>query len=59
VNPDLDAALPAACTILGVDPQVLTAKETTGFEVRASRRISGVAAKAEQLDGDLLSAVMR
>lgn len=59
VNPDLDTALPAACNILGIDPGILTVKEVGGFEVRASRRASAVAAKAEQLDSDLLSAVMR
>jgi hypothetical protein len=59
VNPDLDAVLPAACRILDTDPQNLAARQISGFQVKASRRITGVAAKAEEVDADLLMAVSR
>lgn len=59
VNPDLETAMPAACRVLNVDPQTLARKQIAGFDVQASRRVSGVAAKAEQLDAELLAAVER
>ena len=59
VNPDLEAAMPAACRILNVDPQTLERKQIAGFDVQASRRITCIAAKAEQLDAELLAAFER
>lgn len=59
VNPDLDTVLPAACRVMGVEFNSLAKREYKDFDALASTRITGVRAKAEDVDNDLLAAVWR
>jgi len=59
VNPELDGTLARAGGVLGTAPESLTTREEHGVEVRSSRRLTGVKAKAEDLDDELLRAALR
>jgi hypothetical protein len=59
VNPELDGTLARAGGVLGIAPDSLRSREHGGFEVRPSRRLIGIKAKAEDLDGDLLTVALQ
>ena len=59
VNPDLDGTLARAGAVLGITTESLARKEHRGFEVRSSRRLTGVKAKAEDIDSYLLTAALQ
>lgn len=59
VNPELDGTLARAGAVLGAPPESLTRREEHGFEVQSSRRLTGVKAKAEDVDEDMLRAALR
>lgn len=59
VNPELDSTLGRAGAILGVTAESLTEKPLGTFEVRSSRRLTGIRAKAEDLDNELLAAAIQ
>ncbi|HLK14039.1 MAG TPA: hypothetical protein VKT78_04475 [Fimbriimonadaceae bacterium] len=59
VNPDLDVTLRRAGAVLGVDPAILTSRDCGGVEVLAARRLTGLKALAEEVDGELLDAALR
>jgi hypothetical protein len=59
VNPDLDPVTIAACRVLGVEIDSLNQQRHGGVEVLASRRLTLVGAKGEQLEAGLLDRVLR
>jgi hypothetical protein len=59
VNPNLGPALIEAARVLGVDSASLVDRHHGEFEVRASRRLTGVNARGEDLDAALLEDLMR